>query len=139
MVPMFRRIMMLLTVALVVATVTAVTAGTAFATGGGAPDEHQCNPEGTVCHGGGATDQPVCEIDENGQVVGECTRYPVGSGSRSTYDPATGDGTDSGGGGGQRLGTDENGQPVRDPGGSGYHCEYNTNTGEQNCVGSIAK
>jgi hypothetical protein len=132
-----RRIMLLVTAALVMAAMMLAMALPAFAN----------HTEGHVGGGGGmcdVTEDPgtgyntgSCQGGQGGAIPGEPGGgLTGGSGGHSTQDGATGDATTSGGGGGQRPAEDENGQPITDPGGSGYHCEQNVFTGEGDCVGT---
>ena len=130
---MIKRIMLLVAVIAMTA-----AAGPAFAfhyeghIGGDTPDDKECNDSLTACHGGYGGIFPFsCDLE-----TGECTTISEGGGSHSTFDPATGDSTFSGGSGGNRIAFDENGQEIRDPGGGGMHCEFNYYTGEGDCHGS---
>ena len=60
-------------------------------------------------------------------------RRPEGGGFHSSLDPVTGEVAFSGGVGGNRIGYDENGQEIRDSGGSGYHYVGNYYAGEYDC------
>jgi len=133
-----RRITMLLTAALVMAAMAFAMAMPAFAStpedpvgGGGGMCDVIADPNTGYntgsCQGGGGVNQPG-EPGTNG--------YPTGGGGHGTQDSATGDGTISGGSGGLRTSYDENGQPIRDPGGGGYHCEIQDFGAEADCVGT---
>ena len=131
-----RRIMLLVTGALVMAAMMAAMAVPAFA----------FHFEGHVGGGGGMCD--VIEDPGTGYNTGSCQGgggsipgdpgggFTGGSGGHGTQDGATGEATNSGGGGGQQIVYDESGQEIIDPGGGGYHCEQNVFTGETDCVGT---
>jgi hypothetical protein len=129
-----RRMVMLLTGALVMAAMMLVMAMPAFAfhteghTGGiGA----NCDPVTGSCNGGGGGIWPyACDT-----VTGECSDYPAGGGGHNTYDEATGVGVASGGGGGQAAQNPGDDQESGGGGGGGFQCWGNSTTGESGCVG----
>src|SRR5215203_2809586 len=99
-----RRMLLVLTVAALMGAMVLVMAVPAFAShfeghlGGSTPEDKQCqvfSDGSSSCQGGGGG-----TIPEGG------SGYPAGSGYHSTYDPATGESTFSGGGGGQNTAYD---------------------------------
>ena|SRR5215203_2270723 len=128
-----RRMLLLLTGALVTAAMTLAMAMPAFAfhteghTGGGGGNcPLTTDPDAGACSAGSGGIFPAgCDT-----VTGECTDIAGGSGGHNTYetDPFPGDQTSSGGGGGQ-AGVDPGGG-----GGHGGHCETDA-SGEGSCVG----
>jgi len=125
-----KRILVLVTAALVMAAMMAALAVPAFAS----------QPEGFVGGGGGMCelegDIYSCQFGSGVNVAGDpdFLGVPAGGGLHFAYDPATGDYTLSGGTGAQWVSYDENGLEIVDPGGYGYHCE-GSDTEEQVCVG----